>query len=64
VNYCTSVLVSARTELIFLPEAAVFSFSMRRMLIRLMFLVVAKKSGTSSSFSHSANEQVCRREGS
>ena len=34
------------------------------MLITLMFLVVAKKSRTFSSFSNSANEQVCRsREG-
>jgi len=30
------------------------------MLVTMMFLVVAKKSRTFSSFSYSANEQVCR----
>jgi len=52
------VLVSAGIELIFLPIAVVFS--MRRMLITLMFLVVAKKSRTLSSLPCSANEQGCR----
>jgi len=47
-------------ELIFLLVAAVFGFSMRRMLITPMFLVAAKKSRTLSSFSYSANEQACR----
>ena len=33
---------------------------MRKMLITLILLVVAKKSGTFSSLPCSANEQVCR----
>jgi len=54
------VLVSAGMELIFFSVAAVFGFSTRRMLIMLMYSIVAKKSRTSSSFSYSANEPVCR----
>jgi len=56
------VLVSARIELIFLPGAALFWMSYENNVDNtLMFLVVAKKSRTLSSFPYSANEQACRR---
>jgi len=54
------VLVLAGIELLFIPVVAVFGFSIKRMLITLMFSVVAMKSRTFSSLPCSANEQMCR----